>query len=238
VYEGYVGTPQGVPIETKRGSILFPFSYFVGNRRFISGCIRSQNRGTTWDVELGIDIGEEADAARRKHGLGGGGFEPAIVQLRDGRVWMLMRTITNYMWESFSSDEGKTWTSPRRTSITCGGTLFITRLRSNRLVLLWNQADFQKVENEHWANGYARMALSLSEDEGKTWLDPLILAEGPPSGPARVVHSLLLEHGKGELLISMPTEHYLRTTEQTVCRSIGCTEKNRGLRRTTSDRGD
>ena len=42
--------------------------------------------------------------------------EHMIVELKDGRLWMLART-KNELTESYSSDRGSTWTEPQHSSI-------------------------------------------------------------------------------------------------------------------------
>ena len=41
-----------------------------------------------------------------------GADEPCVLELKDGRLWMLMRTQTGFLYESFSSDHGRTWSEP------------------------------------------------------------------------------------------------------------------------------
>lgn len=67
------------------------------------------------------------------------GAEPSITQLADGRLWMLIRTSHDYMYECFSSDGGDTWTTaaPSRFHMTLT-TPYALTLRDGRTILFWN----------------------------------------------------------------------------------------------------
>lgn len=61
-----------------------------------------------------------------------------------------------------------------------------------------------------YPHGFDEASVALSDDEGKTWLPPVVFAKA-----RRVCHSLLLEAAPGELLITMPSRPLLlRTTEK------------------------
>ena len=68
-----------------------------------------------------------------------GASEPSVVELRDGRLWMLIRTSLDRHYQSFSSDGGETWNpaepSPFYGTITDPT---IGRLQDDRLLCLWN----------------------------------------------------------------------------------------------------
>lgn len=67
------------------------------------------------------------------------GGEPSVCRLKDGRLWMLIRTSDDYMYESFSSDGGDTWEKPRRSRfhMTLTTPCALT-LSDGRTVLFWN----------------------------------------------------------------------------------------------------
>lgn len=216
VWRTYTGMTQGA-IETRRGHILFPFCHLgpklddAKTVRFVDACLASTDHGESWRCADNIDIPPEADAEMRNR-VNGGAIEPSIVELEDGRVWMAIRTVTGYLWESFSEDEGLSWSAPRTTSISCGGPVYITRLpTSQRIVMVWNQADWTLAKNwSGWPNGYASASIALSDDDGKTWRKPAVYARGG----RRTVHSMIVEYAPGKLLINMMERRiFLRTTE-------------------------
>ncbi|MBQ4110528.1 MAG: exo-alpha-sialidase [Clostridia bacterium] len=88
--------------------------------------------------------------------------EPMTVKLNDGTLWCLIRTYTGYLYESFSKDNGKSWTTPEKSDIPNPSTRFyIGRLKSGELMLINTPSDKFFDRN--------KLVVSLSEDEGKTW---------------------------------------------------------------------
>ncbi|MPM41079.1 hypothetical protein SDC9_87729 [bioreactor metagenome] len=114
-------------------------------------------------------------------------MESTIVQLKDGRIWQLIRTNWDYFYESFSSDEGLTWSVPMKTDIDASSSPgALTRLKSGRLVLVWNrmypEGETTTTLYDNSAEvkaSYMRHQLSImfSDDDGKTWLTPTVLAK-------------------------------------------------------------
>jgi hypothetical protein len=105
-----------------------------------------------------------------EEGLGGFGaaWEPVTVELKDGRVLMLIRTNVGRIFQSISSDGGDHWLRPQPTELASGDVpCCVGRLRSTGdLVVVWNQSSSDEVRS-----GYSRGRLSaaISTDEGKTW---------------------------------------------------------------------
>ena len=104
----------------------------------------------------------------------GAALENMIVELRDGRLWMLIRT-AKVLWESHSSDRGRTWTKAAPTTIaTPHSRFFIRRLASGNLLLV----------NHYKFTGRSHLTAQLSTDDGRTWNDGLLLDErGGPNFP-------------------------------------------------------
>ena len=104
----------------------------------------------------------------------GASLENMIVELKDGRLWMLIRT-AKVLWESFSSDKGRTWTEGKPTTIaTPHSRFFIRRLASGNLLLV----------NHYKFTGRSHLTAQLSTDDGKTWNEGLVLDErGGPNFP-------------------------------------------------------
>jgi hypothetical protein len=93
--------------------------------------------------------------------------EHMIVERKDDSLWMLVRT-TYGIGESVSSDKGLTWSPGRPTRL--GGPnsrFYIRRLRSGRLLLV----------NHYGFNGRSHLTAQLSEDDGFTWTEGLLLDE-------------------------------------------------------------
>jgi len=96
--------------------------------------------------------------------------EQMFVELGDGRLWMLARTLGG-IFESHSADRGKTWTSPQLRFPHISARFFLRRLASGRLLLVKHgRIDERTPQRSH-------LTALLSDDDGKTWRGGLILDE-------------------------------------------------------------
>ena len=125
------------------------------------------------------------------------------MELRDGRVWMLIRTQTLRFWETFSRDGGKSWNSPaasRFMSPDSPGA--ILRLSNGRLIFIWN--DLASYPNG--VTGHYRQYLygAISGDDGKTWSKPKRVAPlADPDRPnSRADYPFLCETNGKDVLLS------------------------------------
>ena len=126
IFEGRVSDLQSV-IQLKSGRIVLPLGDLVRGRswakrgegfaefshpgQFDATAIYSDDLGETWQKSksvLRVPIPHSVSSY--------GAVEPVIVQLNDGRVWMLIRTQMGRFYESFSRD-GSEWTPPMPTAI-------------------------------------------------------------------------------------------------------------------------
>lgn len=108
--------------------------------------------------------------------------EHMIVELKDGKLWMLARTQYG-IGQSFSSDKGKTWTPGEDSKL--GGPnsrFFIRRLSSGNLLLV-NHADIpaaeavsQFVDGATWRKR-SHLTAFISDDDGRSWKGGLLLDE-------------------------------------------------------------
>ena len=134
---------------------LEPLAGWAGfDPKQVFGAAISTDEGKTWKLHGAVKT-EKA------------GLENMIVELKDGRLWMLIRT-EKVLWESHSSDKGRTWTSGRPTSIaTPHSRFFLRRLSSGNLLLV----------NHYKFTGRSHLTAQLSTDDGATWNDGLLLDE-------------------------------------------------------------
>ncbi len=95
-----------------------------------------------------------------------------MVELRDGRLWMLART-SGQPFESFSSDQGRTWSEPRQATTVqnVSSRFFLRRLRSGRILLVKNGSPAERLQKR------THLSAWLSEDDGQTWKGGLMLDE-------------------------------------------------------------
>ena len=98
--------------------------------------------------------------------------EHMLVELKDGRLWMLART-KGQPHESFSTDGGKTWSTPKEASTVqnINARFFLRRLKSGRILLVKNGSPAERLPKR------THMSAWLSEDEGQTWKGGLLLDE-------------------------------------------------------------
>lgn len=121
----------------------------------------SRDEGETWDLR-----GSVAADQRR--------FDEHIpVELNDGRLWMPIRTFYG-LAESYSSDQGRTWSEPVPSSIKHvprGARIFLRRLDSGRLLLVKHGPVDEAIRQR------SHLMAFLSDDDGKTWSEGLMLDE-------------------------------------------------------------
>lgn len=98
--------------------------------------------------------------------------EHMTVELRDGRLWMLARTGGN-PWESFSADQGATWSEPKEAATVknVNARFFLRRLASGNILLVKNGPTGERIDKR------SHMTAFLSDDDGKTWKGGLLLDE-------------------------------------------------------------
>jgi hypothetical protein len=103
-----------------------------------------------------------------------GAVEPSFLQLNDGRIWMLIRNSNDRLWESFSSDNGETWSEAVPTRFKCGPNSWVSTLRlsTGEILVVWNNAmsmhpsatqDIWSFTNRDLIHG------AISPDEGESW---------------------------------------------------------------------
>ena len=112
----------------------------------VNGVLISGDKGQTW--EKSAETGPTA-----------GWAENNLVELRDGRLVMLIRADrTGYLKRSESTDWGRTWSAPVPTDIPNPGTKFrLHRLSTGRIVLIHNPNPKPGVRNP--------LALWASDDD-------------------------------------------------------------------------
>lgn len=205
VFAGYCGALINM-IETSNGELVLPIQRLIRNPSRHALCVYvSRDEGRTWEESRDIiDLGG--------HGNHDGAMEPTIVQLRDGRLWMLIRTNLDCFWSAYSSDGGRTWPVLRPSQIdasTAPGAML--RLASGRLVLTWNRlrAVGSKTYrrwggDEQWslrpASGHREeLSLAFSEDDGATWSPPEVIIRYKGNG---VSYPYLFELEPGRIWVS------------------------------------
>jgi len=179
IQSGYCGAIRDI-IQTKSGRVVVTAQNIVPPvPRHWTVTYSTADEGLTWTPSNILDLGGS--------GHHDGSIEATVEQLRDGRLWLLMRTSLDRFWQAHSDDDGQRWTSFGPSSIeasTAPGLL--KRLRSGRLILLWNRPhpEGRKLERRPGGQAYAQpvwahrgeLSMAFSNDDGKTWSKPVVIA--------------------------------------------------------------
>ena len=160
-----------------RGEGLAEFTY---PGQFNATALYSDDAGKTWRQSPSILTVPAPDL-----GTILGAVEPVVLQLKDGRVWMLIRSQTGRFYESYSSDDGATWSATGPTNlISSDSPAGLVRLTDGRIVLLVNSC----LRYPYAYGGRHVLHAAVSSDEGRSWTgfrevvrDPL-RNEIPPTG--------------------------------------------------------
>jgi len=146
--------------QLKSGRLLAPVAFtndVKTENHFVSFCFISDDEGLTWRRGKG-----HVDAPKR------GAMEPEVVELKDGRVLMIMRTQLGHIATSHSADGGETWGKRGQLSVKAPeAPATLRRIPSTGdLLLIWNNTF--KAGAGH---GGTRTPLTaaVSSDEGQTW---------------------------------------------------------------------
>lgn len=143
-----------------------------------------------WSGELGVYYSDDGGATwqrsadwRKAHSPAGrrvAAQEPGVVERKDGRLLMYIRTDSGELYRSFSSDQGAHWTDPAPMGVASPlSPATIERVGENGpLVMVWN-------DHSHLPPAERKLrtplSLAISRDDGETWSDTRVL-ESDPNG--------------------------------------------------------
>lgn len=171
-------TTRSNGIRLSTGELLVPL-HLRGTKA--GGVLKSTDAGRTWQR-----FGAVATPA-------GEGGEPTIAELKSGKVMMVLRTRDGELWRSLSADKGETWSSTEKMGLT--GTSSASHLlctRNGTLVL---------TNNPSRAVLRFPLTMRVSDDDGGTWSEPLVLADRPDKTPGwSVTYPTVAELSDGTLL--------------------------------------
>jgi sialidase-1 len=129
-----------------------------GKDHSLNGIFYSDDDGRTWR-----EGPQYVDLPRR------GAMEPKIEELKDGRLFMVMRTTLGAVFQAFSADGGLTWSKPQTTGLRSPESCPALRRipRTGDLLLVWNHSLY----DPHFDHCGLRtpLTVAISRDEGNTW---------------------------------------------------------------------
>jgi hypothetical protein len=161
-------------IQLRSGRLLLPFAYatprswdnrgggfydftFIGN--YSVKVVYSDDDGETWKTsneELVVEIPDLSTY---------GANEPVVLQLNDGRVWMLIRTQRGRFYESFS-DDGSKWSTPTPSKlISSDAPAGLLHLKDGSILVFSNAC----LRYPYGYGGRYVLHVAISKDDGKTW---------------------------------------------------------------------
>ena len=138
-----------------------PSDRFGGRSSCVSTC--SDDNGETWQTggqELIVPDGDQPGHP--------GALEPVLLELMDGRVWMIIRTQTGYFYEAFSDDKGSTWSEPAKTRFQAPNAPgAVCRLDNGNVLFCWN--DLSRYPSDASGSKRQYLHIALSTDDGQTF---------------------------------------------------------------------
>ncbi len=199
IQDGWCGAVRNM-IQLRSGRLVLVSQVAVRDPgRHVSLTLVSDDQGATWRTSNIIDLG-----AYGGYGDHGGGIEGTVVQLRDHRLWLLLRTSRGRFSEAFSEDEGLTWKDIRPSKIAASGSPgMLARLHSGRLVLFWNRY----IDPVKKTGRREQLSMAFSEDDGQTWTEPVVVGYDPMQpGDTEPMHRLsypnLFEYEPGVMWVT------------------------------------
>ena len=132
----------------------------------------SDDQGKSWSRSPANDVLHVPANPYKSVGIEWGFWEPTLVEHAPGKLLMLARTTTGWLWESRSEDNGTTWSAPVQSSVpNAVSPAVLTRIPDTGTLVLIQNPDVKMTGP--WPGG-ARLALAFrtSQDNGRTWSAP------------------------------------------------------------------
>lgn len=130
-------------------------------------CYYSDDNGLNWKRKSMVEV---------PHGIMA--QEPGLVELKDGRIMMYIRTNSGVQFASFSRNKGKKWSKAVPTNIpTPLSPATIVRIPSTQdLLLVWNN---NGVKKSAYGGKRTPFNVAISKNEGVTWENVKTLHDDP-----------------------------------------------------------
>jgi len=195
LYDGWCGAIRDI-IQTEQGTLVVPGQELLMKEgRHCTRPYTSKDLGKTWSYCDILDIGGQGDHA--------GAIEPTLIQLRDGQIRMLIRSSHGHFYESWSRDEGTTWSEIAPSPIKASGAPgILERLQDGRLVLVWNRPVLDGTTTRQHRT---ELSIAVSSDDGKTWTKPAVVAtnaDGNINNGNRVAYPYIFEQRPGYVWVT------------------------------------
>lgn len=226
IWQGRAGDLLSV-IQLDSGRVLLPICYRTSRNwahrgsdfeayrytgQFDSSALYSDDDGESWHQSRSVLKTPTPDIETIE-----GAIEPVALQLKDGRVWMLIRTQMGRFYESYSADNGETWSPAAPTSLVSSDSpAGLVRLQDGRIVMLLNRS----LRFPYAYGGRHALQAAISTDEARTWhgyrevvRDPLRNDPPPPSGDFGASYPYPTITQDGKVLFAMAVATGTRNAE-------------------------
>lgn len=164
------------------------------NHRYACGVIISDDEGETFTL----------------HGYLRGGargllMEPRVVERSDGSLAMLIRSqYDGWLWHSYSTDAGLTWSTPARTDIpNPAAKVCLLRARDGRIFLIHNPT----THDGQIMGGRNLLSLWISDDDMRTWRVKVDLVRDDNPSASLNYPDGYLDEERGELRLVWEDTH-------------------------------
>ena len=158
-------------IQMQGGRIVVPVSHMPEGMGTCEGdtnvalCFFSDDGGETW--------GRSTRWAAMPWNDHRGMQEPCVAELGDGRLLMLARNGSGWLFQSLSSDGGDTWSLPGPTTLMSPcSSLALKRMPDGRLIVLYNHCPPFRL---HAFMPRNPLVYAVSDDDGRTWGPPAVI---------------------------------------------------------------
>lgn len=159
---GILGPIKNKPVQLKDGSILAPSSVEETTGKWKVHLERSTDNGKTW-AKVYVDTVSDLNV-----------IQPSVLHYADGRLQILCRSKEGRVMQSWSADQGLTWSKLSKTSLLNpnSGTDAVT-LKDGTQLIVYNP----DLPGKDWFNGRSKLHLAASYN-GLDWKDVMVLEDG------------------------------------------------------------
>jgi sialidase-1 len=183
-------------VQLSSGRLIIPIAQHRARTSWISNpgiiyYLISDDEGQTWS--------ESKTSYYRCFPDGNGWQEPGLIELSDGRLWSWMRTgwkggeKCGRQWESFSSDQGLTWTEPLASQfVSPYSPLSMKRIpQTGDLLAVWNDRsgrfptpndETPSWDGQEWEIHRTPLVCAISHDDGQSWHHHISLEDAADHG--------------------------------------------------------
>ncbi|MGE5296013.1 MAG: exo-alpha-sialidase, partial [Solirubrobacterales bacterium] len=174
---GYYVLNNDRAVQLKSGRLVLPVAWHQGPGKprdwaAVDMCYLSDDNGKTWRRSKDSFKASAPDGKRITL------QEPGVVELKDGRLMMFIRTDAGSQYICHSSDGGETWSKPEPSSLASPlSPASIKRIPwTGDLLCVWN--------DHSGAHPYPKgkrtpLCWAISKDEGRTWSPSQIIEDNP-----------------------------------------------------------